>query len=459
MDSAYSLARNIEIFHICGHAVYIDIETAVLIMERGINKYRLLADIYAVACKHTHHRGDSAFYRALAADSFYHRRIEPNSLTAACIDTFAAVGTFADYGSRRNIARLKRMHEYLAVAVYELRTERTHLFRYERAENLLGISRACRMILERIGIEQFCAYAIAENKSVGCSAVMVRCREALIMHSSRAACSDDDRLCAGNHQLMRFHIHENRTCRLAVFIEYKLYCRREINNGNITVEHLVAQCSHYLGTGIVLCRMHTLTRSTAAVSCYHCAVGRLVKFHAEVVKPFYSLGRIADELREQFALCRIVTAAESIDKMDSGRIIGLISRLNAALCHHRIGVAYAQLCDNHRLCAGIIRLYRRGSTCAATADDEYIDIICDIREVYILRLYAAVRLKHFAKLMRNSLALICTDSESCKFALLIVGMISRKKRFFLIRCHAGRLICDIFFSCGFDSGKRFLKFL
>ncbi|CCZ20071.1 unknown [Candidatus Apopatosoma intestinale] len=205
--------------------------------------------------------------------------------------------------------------------------------------------------------------------------------------------------------------------------------------------------------------MHTLARGTAAVSCYHCAVGRLVKFHAEIIEPFYSLRRIANELCEQFALCRIVTAAESIDKMDSGRIIGFISRLNSALCHHRIGIAYAQLCDNHRLCAGIIRLYCRGSTCAATTDDEYIDIICDIREVYVTRLYAAVRLQHFAKLMRNSLALICTDSESCKFALLIVGMISREERVLFIRSHAGRLICDIFFSCGFDSGKRFLKFL
>ena len=120
MYSAYCLARNVEVFNAGAHTCNVNVYTAVLVVKGRVHKYRLLANINTVACEHTHHSGYSLFDSALAADFFNHRGIKPNSLAAACIYAFFAVGAFSYNGSRRNVARFKRVHKYLAVAVYKL---------------------------------------------------------------------------------------------------------------------------------------------------------------------------------------------------------------------------------------------------------------------------------------------------------------------------------------------------
>ena len=196
------------------------------------------------------------------------------------------------------------------------------------------------------------------------------------MHTSCAACRDDDGLCAGYHKLFCLHVHKNSTGSLAVFIKDKLDCGGEVNNGYSAIENLVTERSHYFRAGIVLCGVHTLARRTAAVSCYHCAVGSFIKFDSEIVEPLNGFGSVADELFEKLFFGGKVTAAESIKKMDSGGIAGLVSCLNSALCHHGVCVAYAEFRNYHSLCADIIGFDSCGSACSAAADYKNVNIVC-----------------------------------------------------------------------------------
>ena len=73
-----------------------------------------------------------------------------------------------------------------------------------------------------------------------------------------------------------------------------------------------------------------------------------------------------------------MAAAECVYKVYSRRIVRLISRLNTALSHHCVGVAYAQLCNYHSFSAGVIRLNSGRSTRAAAADYKHVNIICNV---------------------------------------------------------------------------------
>ena len=204
--------------------------------------------------------------------------------------------------------------------------------------------------------------------------------------------------------------------------------------------------------------MHPFAGGAAAVRCDHSAVGRFIKFNAEIIQPLNRLRSIAHKLCKQFSFCGIVPAAERIDKMDGGRIVWLIRRLNTALCHHGIGIAHAQLCDNHGFRAGIVRLNCRGSTCAAAADDKHIHIICHIGEINILRLDTAVRLQKLTQLMRHLLTLVRADGKRCKFAPFVIGMVCGKQIILFLCGHTGRLKRDICFSCSLDRAQRRFKF-
>ena len=458
VNAADSLARNEQILDLCGHTVNAYVKTAVLIVKRRINENGLFSYIYAVTCEHTHHRGNASFYRALPAYRFYHRSIEPYGLAAARVNTFIPVGAFSDNRSRRNVTGFKRVHENLTVTVDKLCAERTNLFGYERAENLLRECRARRVILKSIGIKKFCADTVTENKTVCCSAVVIGGREALIVHTSRAARCNNNRLCTSNHKFFCFHIHKNRARRFAVFIKYKFYCGSEVNNGNASVENLIAKRSHNLRAGIVLRGVHTLTGGSAAVRGYHGSVGSLIKLNAEIIEPLNCLGSVANKFCKKFALCGIVSAAVGVNEMYRGRIVGLVSRLNTALRHHRVGVADTQFCNYRRLCARIIGFNGSGRAGAAAADDKNVNVIANVVQINVGSLYTAVRLQHFAKLVGNFLALVRTDFKNGKLALFIVGVISRKEVFLFLSGHTNGFISDICFSCRFNGFQRRFKF-
>ena len=87
----------------------------------------------------------------------------------------------------------------------------------------------------------------------------------------------------------------------------------------------------------------------------HRTVRCLIKFYARIVEPMNGLRCIANQLRQQLPLCGIVTAAECVHKVNGRRIVGLVSSLDTALCHHGVGIADPQLGDDHSLCACIVR--------------------------------------------------------------------------------------------------------
>ena len=172
MDTADNFTGCIEVFNAC-HAVGCDVKTAVLVVESGVNKNRLFPDVDAVLAEHSHHSRNSCFDCAFSALQLNHRSVKPYSDAVSSVNAVSSCGAFANDGSRGYVTCFKRVHEYFAVCVDELCTERTYLFRYERAEDLFRISRAGRVVLECICIKELCADSVAEDKSVSRCAVVV----------------------------------------------------------------------------------------------------------------------------------------------------------------------------------------------------------------------------------------------------------------------------------------------
>ena len=253
-------------------------------MKSRINEDRYLAHIYVVLKVHTEHRRDPFLDSALTVDHLDHRRVEPDTVSSAGnVNALVACLALTDYGSSCDVTRFERVHEGFTFRVDEHSSDRTYLFGNKSSVDLRGISNAGRVILKRVGIEQGSTDTVGEHESVSRCTVVVRGREALIVHTPGTAGGYNDRLCLCNEEVMSFHIHKDSTGCLAVFIKNYFNGRCEINYGNAAVYDLVAENSHYFGSGVVLCRVHTLSRCSAAVSCYHRSVWLLVKENSEVV--------------------------------------------------------------------------------------------------------------------------------------------------------------------------------
>ncbi len=85
-------------------------------------------------------------------------------------------------------------------------------------------------------------------------------------------------------------------------------------------------------------------------------------------------------------MLREVAAAHRVQIVDRRGVVGLVRRLDAALRHHGVGVADAQLGHDHDLRARFVRLDRRRSARAAAADDEHVDVIVPVGEVDFVRI-------------------------------------------------------------------------
>ena len=116
------------------------------------------------------------------------------------------------------------MHKDFALAVYQLRTNRTHLFCNQRTINLRRISNTGRMILDSIRINQRRTGTVSHNKAVGSSTVMVRSREALIMQASCTTGCHDYAFGTYNLVLLRIEIPQHRTGSFALLVEQQLDC-------------------------------------------------------------------------------------------------------------------------------------------------------------------------------------------------------------------------------------------
>ena len=180
------------------------------------------------------------------------------------------------------------------------------------------------------------------------------------------------------------------------------------------------------------------------MSGYHSAVRLLVKHNAEVVEPLYGAGSFGNELFKQLGNVLEVTASQCVKVVDSGGIAGLIGSLDAALSHHGVCVAVAELGNDHYVCAVLLCHYRRRGACSAAADDENVNIVVRLCKVNVARLDAAVRLKHCRKLYRYLFALVGADLKSIEFGFDIVGVEFVKESVLFVRGHAARLHAESF---------------
>ena len=283
MDAADCLTCNKQIVdHLC-EAVPADLQTAVLIMKGRIDENRFLTDIDPVFSEHSHHSGNSLLDSSFAVYHFDKRRIQPDAFAVRSLDSAVVFLTFPNNRGGRDVARLQRIDKRYTVFVDELRAQRTHFFGNQSAVNLRRRRRARGMILQRFGIEQFCARAIGEHEPVRSRPVMVGRGEALIMQPARAARCDNDCFCPGDEYLFRFHIHEHRARGFAVRVLDQFDRGSEIHYRDTAVKDFVAQDAHNFRTRIVAAGVHSLAGSSPAVSRNHGSVGRLVEHNAEVI--------------------------------------------------------------------------------------------------------------------------------------------------------------------------------
>ena len=256
-----------------------------MVMQRRINQNRLLAQVNAELSIHTQHTRNAFGNSAFAMQHFNQRRIEPQRHTVERLHALAAGSTLADDRRSRHITGFQRMHKDFALAVYQLRTNRTHLFCNQRTVNLRRISNTRRMILNSIRINQRRTGTISHNKTVGSRTVMVRGWEALIMQASCTTGCHNYAFCAYNLVLLRIKIPQHRTGSFALLVEQQLDRGRKLQHRNTTVLNLVTQYAHNLRTGVVGAGMHTLTACAAAMRRHHSAVLLLVKHNAQLAQP------------------------------------------------------------------------------------------------------------------------------------------------------------------------------
>ena len=115
------------------------------------------------------------------------------------------------------------------------------------------------MILKGFGIKQRHTDSVTENKTVGCCAIVVRGRKALVMKSSRSACCNNDGFCLCNQIIVCFHVQEDCAGNLTFVILDKFNGRGVFENGNLTIYDLISYCSHDFGAGVVFAGVHSLS--------------------------------------------------------------------------------------------------------------------------------------------------------------------------------------------------------
>ena len=244
---------------------------------------------------------------------------------------------------------------------------------------------------------------------------------------------------------------------MAVFVLDELDGGGEVDDGDAAVEDLVAQRAHDLGAGIVLGRVHALAGGAAAVGRDHGAVRRLVKFHAEPGQPLDGLRRVHDELVQKILLRGKMAAAVGVEEMLGRGVVGLVGGLDAALGHHGVGVAHAELRDDHDLRTGLVSLDGGRAACAAAADDENVRLVIGLREVKLLVQDARFTLEQVGQLQRDLLALVGAEAQLGELLGAVVGMELPEQRILFVRGHAAGVQLDVFFAGCFhlaDGGEH-----
>ena len=195
------------------------------------------------------------------------------------------------------------------------------------------------------------------------------------MHPSCASGGNDHGLGPCHQIIAGLQVLKNRSCHLAFLILDQFHCSGKFHHRNLPVQHFIPQGPHDLRSGVVLAGMHPLSGSSAAMGGDHPSIFIFIKHYAQFIEPLDGVRRFHDQPLQKFRPCGKMSASKSVQIMLDRRIIFLVRRLDAALCHHGVGVADPKLGDDHHIRSGFICLNGCGSACAAAADHQYVHVI------------------------------------------------------------------------------------
>jgi hypothetical protein len=189
----------------------------------------------------------------------------------------------------------------------------------------------------------------------------------------------------------------------------------------------------------------------------------LEKLTPRSLQPLDRVRGVAHQGLHQFGDVGEVAAAHDVEVVVVGRVlVALGGRLDAALGHHGVGIAVAQLGRHDapwRPARGQDR--RRGSGAAAT-DDEHVGLVPGSARFTCLGIHPAGGLDEIGDLVGDGVALGWSNLERAPALLLEVGVelqaflaLSRSEERDLI---AGLLARNAFLAGGFDLLDQFLEF-
>ena len=125
------------------------------------------------------------------------------------------------------------------------------------------------------------------------------------------------------------------------------------------------------------------------------------------------------------------------------------SGLDAALGHHGVGVAHAQLGDDHHGGSVVVGLNGCRSARSAAADDENVGCIVRPGKVNADPFQTGLSLQQFCQFQGNLFALVGAGQQGGKLGFPVVGMIGFQQSVLFLGAHAGRVQPDIGFPCSF----------
>ena len=203
--------------------------------------------------------------------------------------------------------------------------------------------------------------------------------------------------------------------------------------------------------------MHAHTAGAAAVPLHHPPVRFLVEHHPQVLEPLDDKRCIHHQRLDQFGHIGKVTAADDVQVVDGGAVVGPVGGLDATLGHHRVGVAKAQLGRHDDLGTVLLCQERRRCPRAASADDENVGLGEGLAQVKV-GADARTPLDDVSQFSRHALPLAHAHTYAAHFFLDIVGVKSVEHLLTLLQRHSGHRLLEPPHTGRLDSPDGFLHF-
>ena len=219
------------------------------------------------------------------------------------------------------------------------------------------VGNACGVVLEAVHVAQFRADAVRQHQAVCRCAVVVGCGEALQMQTPRATCRQNNRVGVHGYQLAFFQVIQHRAHAVALVIRQQFHGRMavELLNARLNFNGFT-QHFHHFQAGEIAVAQDALRGGAACFFAHQLAISIAalgVKIHAQANQPANRRGRIGNHLGDQFFFARHVAAFDGVFIMALQAVVIAHGSLNAALRHHGVAVADAQLVrHNHAYALG-----------------------------------------------------------------------------------------------------------